>query len=168
MSLLDMEISSTRGEHPLDVVERIASLRDWRFDRVDMDEMSVSVSGNWANYHVSITWLEDMEAIHIGCAFDLKISNIHRSEIMQLVSLINQQLLVGHFDLWLNENIVVFRHALLLADGAEPNSGQCEVLLQYAIDTCERYYQAFQFILWSGKNARKALDCMLFETEGNA
>jgi len=168
MSLLNIEINSTRAEHPLDIVERIAALRDWSFDRVDLDEMSVSVAGKWASYHVSFTWLEDMEAMHIGCAFDLKIKDPQLTEIVRLISLINQQLWVGHFDLWSSEQIVLFRHALLLADGAEPNSGQCEVLLQFAVDTCERYFQAFQFVLWSGRSAREALDCALFTTEGTA
>ena len=34
-----------RAEHPLDVVERLASLRDWIFDRAETDEMSVAVAG---------------------------------------------------------------------------------------------------------------------------
>jgi hypothetical protein len=42
------------------------------------------------------------------------------------------------------------------------------VLLDAAIDSCERYYQAFQFVVWAGKSAREAMDAAVFETLGEA
>jgi hypothetical protein len=157
-----------RSEHPLDVVERLAALRDWIFDRAETDEMSVSVPGRWTDYHVSFTWIEEVEALHVACAFDLKVPDRRRQEVVQLVSLVNERMWVGHFDLWRGENVVMFRHSLLLAGGAEPTHGQCETLLKVAVDACERHFQGFQFVLWAGKSAREALDSMLFETEGEA
>ena len=157
-----------RSEHPLDVVERLASMKEWSFDRAEMDEMSVSVSGRWAEYHVAYTWIENVEALHVACAFDLKVADRRRNEILQLISYANEQLWVGHFDLWTSENVVMFRHALLRAGGAEPTHGQCEILLKAAVDACERYYQAFQFVLWAGKTAKEAIEGVLFVTEGEA
>ncbi|HVG49120.1 MAG TPA: YbjN domain-containing protein, partial [Rubellimicrobium sp.] len=95
-----LHIEIDRLEHPLDVVERLASLRDWIFDRAETDEMSVSVSGSWADYHIAFTWIEDVEALHVACAFDLKVPDRRRQEVLQLLSYINEQLWVGHFDLW--------------------------------------------------------------------
>jgi hypothetical protein len=166
MSHLNFEMDRT--EHPLDVVERLASHKHWIFDRFEPDEMSVSVAGRWTDYQVAFTWIEDVEALHVACAFDLKVPERRRQEVLQLVSLINEQLWVGHFDLWSAENVVMFRHALLLSGGAEPGQGQCEMLMKSAIDACERHYQAFQFVIWAGKSAREALDSVLFETEGEA
>lgn len=166
MTHLDFDLNRT--EHPLDVVERVASHRDWVFDRFEPDEMSVSVSGRWTDYQVAFTWIEDVEALHIACAFDLKVPERRHAEILQLVSLINEQLWVGHFDLWSAENVVMFRHALLLTGGAAPRQEQCEMLLKAATDACERHYQAFQFAIWAGRSAREALDSVLFETEGEA
>ena len=163
-----LHIEIDRLEHPLDVVERLASLRDWIFDRAEADEMSVSVSGRWTDYHVAFTWIEDVEALHVACAFDLKVPERRRSEVLQLVSRIHEQLWVGHFDLWSSENVVMFRHSLLLAGGAEPTHAQCETMLRASVDACERYFQAFQFVIWAGKSAREALDSVLFETEGEA
>ena len=37
-----------------------------------------------------------------------------------------------------------------------------------AVTSCERFYQAFQFVLWAGKSAREALDAAMFETSGQA
>ena len=161
-------IETDRSEHPLDVVERLAGIRQWIFDRAETDEMSVSVSGRWADYHIAFSWIEDVEAMHVACAFDLKVPDRRRAEVLQLVSSVNEQLWVGHFDLWSAENAVMFRHALLLTGGAEPTQGQCEMLLKTAVDACERYFQAFQFVIWAGKPAKEALATVLFETEGEA
>ena len=62
----------------------------------------------------------------------------------------------------------MFRQSLLLSGGAEPTSQQVEVLLNSALEACECYYQAFQFVVWSGTPAREALASALFETQGNA
>jgi len=85
-----------------------------------------------------------------------------------LIAAINEQLWVGHFDLWPKEGVVMHRHGLLLIGGAQPSGPQCAALLDNALSTCERYYQAFQFVLWAGKSARDALEAATFETKGEA
>ncbi len=62
----------------------------------------------------------------------------------------------------------MFRQSLLLAGGADPTSQQVEVLLSSALEACECYFQAFQFVVWSGTSAKDALSSVLFETFGNA
>jgi hypothetical protein len=163
-----LQLETDRSEHPLDVVERLASLRDWIFDRAETDEMSIAVTGRWTEYHVAFTWIDDMEALHVACAFDLRVPERRRSEILQLVSRVNEQLWVGHFDLWSGENVLMYRNSLLLAGGAEPSHAQCETMLRASVEACERYFQAFQFVIWAGKSAKEALGTALFETQGEA
>ena len=103
--------------NPLDVVERIASVNDWSFERAGDDEITILVAGRWSDYQVSFTWMNDIEALHLACAFDLKVPERRRGEVQQLISLINEQLWVGHFDLWIKDGMVMFRHALVLAGG---------------------------------------------------
>jgi hypothetical protein len=45
---------------------------------------------------------------------------------------------------------------------------QCEAMLKAALEGCERYYQAFQFVVWAGKESREALVSTMFETQGQA
>jgi hypothetical protein len=110
----------------------------------------------------------DIEALHIACAFELKAPERCRGEVQQLVSLINEQMWVGHFDFWVQDGLVMYRHALVLAGGLDASGRQCEALLSTALDACERYYPAFQFVVWAGKPAREALDAAMFETSGEA
>ena len=132
------------------------------------DEICISVKGTFADYHIAFTWLEDMEALHLACAFDLKVPERRKTEMLKLIAAINEQLWIGHFDLWSKEDVVMFRHALLLSGGLEPNARQCEALLKIATDACEKHYQGFQFVVWAGKKAEEAFDSIMFETIGEA
>ena len=166
MELLELEFS--REIHPVDVIEQVAHNNDWSFERAGDDEISISVAGSWTDYHVSFSWMEEFEALHLGCAFDIRVPEIRVNEVVKLLSAINGQVLMGHFDLWRQEDVVIFRQSLLLAGGAEPTNRQVEVLLSSALDTCEAYFQAFQFVVWSGMEANKAMEAVLFETVGEA
>jgi hypothetical protein len=154
--------------NPLDVVERVASGNEWSFERAGDDEITILVSGRWTDYQLSYTWMDQIEALHLACAFDLKVPERRRAEVQALISLVNEQLWVGHFDLWVTEGMVMFRHALVLTGGVEASGRQCEALMSTALDACERYFTAFQFVVWAGKSARESLDAAMFETSGEA
>ena len=155
MALID--INETAHGNPLDVVERIASVNDWSFERSGDDEINILIKGQWVDYQVSFTWMGELEALHLACAFDIKVAERRRAEVQQLIAHMNEQMWIGHFDLWAADGLVMFRHALVLTGGIEATDDQCKAVLGTAIDTCERYFPAFQFVLWAGKSAREAL-----------
>ncbi|HSI40603.1 MAG TPA: YbjN domain-containing protein [Xanthobacteraceae bacterium] len=161
------DIDTDTPANPLDLVERMAALNEWSFERSADDEITLSLEGRWTNCHVSFQWMDEIEALHIACAFDLKVPDKRRNEVLRLLALINEQMWIGHFDLWSKEGVVMFRHALLLA-GSEATDRQCEVLLESAVEAVERFFPAFQFVVWAGKPAREAMAAALFETAGEA
>jgi hypothetical protein len=167
MSLIEYS-DDQRIDNPLEVVEQLASGHNWAFERANDFELTILVTGRWTEYQVSFTWMPDIEALHLACAFELKVPERCRAEVQQLISLINEQLWVGHFDLWFHDGLVMFRHALVLAGGVEASDKQCEALFSAGLDSCERYYPAFQFVIWAGKSAREALEAANFETSGEA
>ena len=156
-----------RLSNPVDLVENIASVQDWAFERSSEDELTLSVAGAWCDYQISLNWRDDLESLHLACAFDLKVPRGKLSEMYRLLVLINEQLWLGHFDMWPSEGLLLYRQGLML-NGAEPTARQCEALLQAALETCERYYQAFQFVVWAGKKSEEALSSTIFATEGQA
>jgi len=163
-----IEISVPSRGNPLDVVERMASTNEWSFERAGEDEITILVRGKWTDYQLSFTWMFDLEALHVACAFELKVPERRRAEMIQLISMINEQMWIGHFDLWMQDGIVMYRHALVLAGGVTASGAQCEALLSTALDASERYFPAYQFVVWAGKSAREALDAAMFETAGEA
>src|SRR5262245_26044152 len=161
------EVGMDRITNPVDLMERTAQDNDWACDRASDDELTLIVAGTWTDYHVSINWREDLESLHMACAFDFKVPDARLGEIYRLIAQINEQLWLGHFDLWTQEGLIMFRHALML-NGNLASPRQCEAMLKAALEACERYYQAFQFVVWAGKESREALVSTMFETEGQA
>ncbi|WP_273717618.1 MULTISPECIES: YbjN domain-containing protein [Bartonella] len=160
--------ATERKEHPVDFIEQIACEYDWSFERDAQDEISVCVEGKRANYRLAFSWMEEHEALHLACSFDLSIENARTAEIQRLLLAINEKLLLGHFDYWQRNNSVIYRQGLLLAGGVHPSHIQVETLLIHALKACESHYVAFQMVALSGESAYKALQYTLFETVGNA
>jgi hypothetical protein len=161
-------ILAARESNPLEVVEHMAIGNDLSFERPVEDEIALLVSGSCANYQISFTWMSEIEVLHVACAFQLKVPEPRRIALQQLIASINEQLWIGHFDVWAHNGMVIFRHAMLLVGGTSASQQQCEAALGSAVDSCERYYPAFQYVAWAGKSARDALDSVMFQTAGEA
>jgi len=166
MSMLEGIIDSTN--HPLAVVEDIAAHNNWSFERSGEDEITIVSKGEWTDYQLSFTWMGEIEALHLACAFDMKIPPARRGEVQKLVALVNEQLWVGHFDLWTHTGMIMHRQALVLPNGMSASTAQCEAMLSNAILACERYYPALNFVVWSGKTPQEAMAAAMFDVEGEA
>ncbi|MFO1111446.1 MAG: YbjN domain-containing protein [Bradyrhizobium sp.] len=166
MSLLEGIVDSPAN--PLAVVEDIASDNNWAFERSGEDEVTIVTKGRWTDYQLSFTWMGEIEALHLACAFDMKIPQARLAEVQRLVAAINEQLWVGHFDLWMHTGMVMHRQALVLPNGLTASTAQCEAMVDGAIHGCERYYPAFQFVVWAGKSAQEAMNAAMFDTAGEA
>lgn len=161
------KMKGDRSANPIDLVERIAASHDWACDRSADDELTLVVTGTSADYHLSLNWRRDLEALHLACAFDFKAPAMRLGEIYRLIARINEQLWFGHFDLWADEGLVMYRHAVPL-NGSLLAPSQCDAMLRAALEACEKYYQTFQFVVWAGKGSKEALASAMFETEGRA
>jgi hypothetical protein len=166
MSLLEGIIDS--GKNPLTVVEDLASKNNLLFERSGEDEVTIVSKGDWTDYQLSFTWMGEIEALHLACAFDMKVPHARRAEVQRLIASINEQLWVGHFDIWTHTGMIMYRQALVLPGGISASTAQCETMLVGAIHACERYYPAFQFVVWAGKQAAEAMNAAMFDTEGEA
>ncbi len=104
------------------------------------------------------------------CFPDIRVSEDRRVAMYEAVGLVNEQLWVGHFELWSASGILLYRHAAMLdtSDGGTMSLAQAELVIESAIDECERFYPVFQFVLWGGKTPREALAAALTETQGEA
>ena len=154
--------------HPLDVVEKIVDDNNWVSDRRGDREMAVQAPGSWCDYSLFFAWNEEAGAVHFTCAFDLRVPSERRTQVHELLALINEKVCLGHFGLWDEEGLPMYRHALLLRGAGGPSPEQIEDLMESAIIECERFYPAFQYVLWGGKTAREAVAAAMIDTVGEA
>jgi hypothetical protein len=155
------------GCNPIDLVEQVADGREWAFDRRSEAEMAVEIPGQWCDYGLYFAWSEELSAMHFSCAFDVRVPSTARAQIYELLAHLNQKLWLGHFALWMEEGVPMFRHTLQMPDGLSSRPA-VEELIELAIAECERFYPAFQFVIWGGKSAQDAIQAAMFETMGQA
>src|SRR5260370_6603442 len=109
MSLLEGIIDSRNN--PLAVVEDIAAHHNWSFERSGEDEVTIVSKGEWTDYQLSFTWMTEIDALHLACAFDMKIPGPRRAEVHRLFAAINEQLWIGHFHRWAHNGLIMHRQS---------------------------------------------------------
>lgn len=159
---------TTTAANPLDLVEQVVTANDWAFDRRNDEEMAVEVPGKWCDYSLYFAWRQDMGALHFTCAFDMRVQQAKRREVYDLLAQVNERMWLGHFAVWAEEGVPMFRHAVLLRGLGGASLEQIEDLVDIALTECERFYPAFQFVIWGGKTAEEAIAAALLDTVGEA
>ena len=171
MASLLIESELERGG-PLDEIEKIVSANEWPYDRASEEEMTVFVAGSWSEYSLHFAWNRDASqnfgGLQMVCAFDGRVPEGSRASIYELLARINAQLWIGHFDIVEEQNLLMYRHGVLMPCVSDNRAEPCENLIEIALSECDRYFQAFQFVLWGGKTPEDALAAALFETIGEA
>jgi hypothetical protein len=153
--------------NPIDLLEELVSANEWRFDRTNDGEMVVEIGGNWCDYRMYFSWQEDLAAVYFSCLFDVRIPAQKRPQAIDLVAMINEKLWLGHFDLCSEDLVPMFRHTMLMR-GGNTSIEPLEDLVDIALNECDRYFPAFQFVLWGGKSPREALDAAMLDPVGEA
>ena len=142
--------------------------RDWVFDRPAEGELIAEMNGVWCNYRIWFAWQEDCGGLTFSCSLDSKLPKQSLQRVHSLLAIVNEKLWLGHFGVNTEETCVMFRHSLMLRDGAGTTSEHLQELLDLAISECERFYPAFQSVVWGGKAPNEALEMALFETIAEA
>jgi len=154
---------------PIDMLERYYSAHGWTFERDD-DEIVAKVKGSWTEYELRAIWREDDSVLQFLAFPDVRVADERRAAMYEAIGLVNEQLWIGHFELWSSSGILLFRHAAVIdgEDAPQLSLEGAELMVESAIDECERFYPVFQFVLWGGKTPREALAASLIETQGEA
>ena len=167
MSALTTSVQE-RAANPLDIMEQIAAANDWAFDRRNDSEMAAEAPGKWCDYGLYFSWSHEISAMQFTCTFDLKVPERRRRALYELLALANEKLWIGHFGMDSDDGMPVFRHAVLLRGTTGASSESLEDMVDIAIAECERFFPAFQFVLWGGKSPSEALQAAMLECAGEA
>ena len=153
---------------PLEVVEHVLSAENLTFDRTDDGDLAFSLIGDWKDYELWFAWREEAGCLQLCLALDLQVEAEMRPGLYELLALVNQRVWIGHFELWSEDNELLFRHALPLPEGERPTLAQAAAMIDAAVEAADRFYPAFDFLLAHGKTPAEAVSSCLFETVGRA
>lgn len=165
---IGLEVERESQGNPIDVIEEVALAHDWPVERQGEDELAVQISGNWCDYRLWFVWRADLSAVYFSCGYDMRVHRDRHRAVYPLLAKLNERLWLGHFELWSDEGWPTFRHTLLLPGGAAIESSLIQEMVDTAIAESDRFYPAFQFVVWGGKSADEAIEAALLETVGEA
>ena len=148
---LNDNIGSEYGA-PMDVLAALLDARGWALDTHADEELGGEIQGAWVKYQLRAVLRPQDGVLQLICLPDIRVSKEQLMPAYELLSLVNEQVWLGHFDIWSQGRVLVYRHGALLADDGMLSVTQAQALIENAVDECDRFYPAFQFVLWGNKN----------------
>ncbi len=168
-SIVNLAEKYALNYNPIDSIEALFSTKSYELERRGIDEVVVEIQGKWNNMLLFFSWEENMRCLHFSCLMDIETAIEDRSKIFELMALANEELWVGHFSYWTEENMPVFKHSVILDNSDKENfENKIARIIEIAVKECERMYPVFNVVLTKGMDPHQALYPMLMETAGQA
>jgi hypothetical protein len=153
---------------PLDVVEQVVAAEQFSYERTGDGEVHFTAPGQRLAHQIWFAWSDQIETLHICSSLETRVTAKDRAKACDLLALLNERLWLGHFDIWSEDGAIVYRNAIALPGGASPEPGQIAALIAAAVEAGERFYPAYNYMVWAGKTAQEAVSAAMFETAGEA
>ncbi len=165
---IELAHDSTSVVDPLESLEAVAGLLEMESERVDEAELHLALPGVWRDAGVWFTWRPELSTVQMGAPLDIKAPANRLAEAARLVALVNERLWIGHFDLWTEDLSIVYRNSMVLPEDGGLDSVQAQYLIKGAAEAIDRFFPAFNYLIWGGRSPEEAMEAALFETHGNA
>lgn len=154
--------------HPIDIVENLAQLHQWEFDRVADDQIAMSVEGQWRTYSITLAWSEYDETLRLICTFEMEPPEEKLPLVYDVLNRANDICWTGAFTYWKAQRLMVYRYGLVLAGGQMAGTEQVDTLIKAAVAAAERFYPAFQLVAWGDQSPQESIQVAIGETYGRA
>jgi hypothetical protein len=168
MRMVRNDIGQGDDAAPVEMLASLFEARGWPYEYVGEDEISADVQGSWANYQFQAVWRPEDRVLQILCLPDIRVTDDKRPAMFEALALVNEQLWIGHFDVWSNGSVLLYRHGLMLGDDGMLSPSQAQLAVEAAMEECDRFYPVFQFILWGDKTPAEALAAAMVDAAGEA
>jgi hypothetical protein len=154
--------------HPIDIVENIAEYHDWDFDRIGQDQIAMAVEGQWRTYSITLAWSSYDETLRLICTFEMEPPEARLPQLYETLNAVNDQCWNGAFTFWADQKLMVWRYGLVLSGEQVASPEQIDTLINAAVMNAERYYPAFQLVVWGERSPADAIQVAIAEAYGRA
>lgn len=159
---------STEDLHPIDIVEHLAEHHDWDFDRVADDQIAMAVEGQWRTYSITLAWSSQDETLRLICTFEMDPPKERLGHLYETLNATNDLCWAGAFAYWQAQKLMVWRYGLVLAGEQSASAEQIDTMIRAAVLSAERFYPAFQLVVWGNEEPASAMNVAMTEAYGRA
>ncbi len=153
---------------PVEMLAQFFEAHGWACEFVSDDEICGEIQGSWATYQVRGIWRAEDHVLQLLCLPEIRVPDAKRAAAHELLALVNEQLWLGHFDIWSSGGVLLYRHGLMLGADGLLSLPMAQLAIESAVSECDRFYPAFQFVLWGDKRPKEALEAALVDAAGEA
>ncbi|MBO9478783.1 YbjN domain-containing protein [Shimia sp. R11_0] len=154
--------------HPIDIVEHLAEGRDWNFDRIADDQIAMAVEGQWKTYSITLAWSAFDETLRMVCSYEAEPPRSKLPQLYEVLNAVNDECWGGAFTYWEQQKLMIYRYGLVLSGGQMASPDQIDTMIRTAIENAERFYPAFQLVVWGEQTVKDAMQVAIAEAYGRA
>ena len=154
--------------HPIDIVEHLAEHHEWEFDRIEENQIAMAVQGQWRTYSITLAWSGFDETLRLICSFEMEPPEENLTELYHAGNGANDRCWTGAFTFWEDQKLMVYRYGLVLTGGQIATADQIDAMISSAVLTAEKYYPAFQLVVYDNQSPNKAMQVAIAEAYGHA
>mgnify|MGYP006274827359 FL=1 len=158
----------TDDAHPIDIVETLAEHHAWEFDRIADDQIAMAVEGQWRTYSITLAWSAYDETLRLICTFETEPPEEKLPRLYEALNAVNDNCWAGAFTFWREQQLMTYRYGLVMAGNQPVMAEQVDKLIGTAVLACERYYPAFQLVVWGDRDPQAAMQVAIAEAYGRA
>ncbi|MFV0644688.1 MAG: YbjN domain-containing protein [Sphingomonadaceae bacterium] len=162
------DYSSEIDVSPLQALAAMFDAHGWPCEIHSDEELIGEIQGSWAKYQIRCVWRTEDHVLQLLCLPEIRVSPEKHMAAIELLSLINEQLWLGHFEIWSSGSVLLYRNGQMLGEDGLLSLTQARTMVETALDECDRFYPAFQFVLWGDKTPADALQSALIDAAGEA
>ena len=154
--------------HPIDIVEHLAEHHEWEFDRIEENQIAMAVQGQWRTYSITLAWSGFDETLRLICSFEMEPPEEKLKDLYETLNVANDRCWTGAFTFWEDQKLMVYRYGLVLTGGQIATAEQIDAMISSAVLNAEKYYPAFQLVVYDNQSPNKAMQVAIAEAYGHA
>ena len=152
--------------NPLDNIEDILASNDWDFDRMNDQELVVTIAGKYCDYRLIFLWQPDMKGLQLCVQYGFEISPLNLHKAGKILMTLNERAWMGHFEISSDTCIPTFRYTYLFHNMSKNTHEDLENIVDIALAQCESNYAAFSLLTGDDAANDETLPLALMETVG--
>lgn len=155
--------------NPIDTIEELFNVQEWPTQRPSDQEVIADVVGKWGVYNVHFLWDHNDGILQfVITSEELLVKKELMASAYELCGRVSEKIQVGHFEVISDAKLIGFRHGLILPGTRTISEFLLEELINTGIEMCEKYYPAFQFVLFGSRTPAEAASMAMINTVGEA
>ena len=154
--------------NPMEFVVEAMTSHEMPMQHLSPVEIVTELQGHWGSYKMQFLWQEEIHVLHLNVLLELPINATPLGQLHELMMILNERLILGHFEVFPEENMPAFRYSIVALNTTTISSELIEEIIDIILDECESCFPAFKSLIEDDKEPSQAALMAVMDTMGEA